>query len=104
MARGRGCIYWFPGVRKLPQECREVFAAPVRQAVQAVQLYRQIPIRWVEVELEEALKIANELGVSAYDAYLIRCALKYKAPLLSVDRELIRAAKRAKARAIEVVP
>jgi hypothetical protein len=29
MSRGGGCIYWFPGVRKLPQECREVFAAPV---------------------------------------------------------------------------
>ena len=76
----------------------------VGQAVQTVQLYRQIPIRWVEIDLEEALRIASELGVSAYDAYLIRCALKYKAPLLSLDRELIHAAKRAKARAIEVVP
>ena len=29
MARGRGCICWFPGVRKLRQEYREVFTAPV---------------------------------------------------------------------------
>ena len=75
----------------------------VEQAIQAVKLYQRIPIRFVDVELEESLQIADTLGIYAYDAYLIRCALKYKSPLISLDRKLISAAKRMKARVIEVV-
>ncbi|RKY69237.1 MAG: VapC toxin family PIN domain ribonuclease [Candidatus Latescibacterota bacterium] len=75
----------------------------VEQAIQAIKLYQQIPMRLVEVELEEALKIADTLGIYAYDAYLIRCALKYKSPMISLDRNLVRAAKEMKARVIEVV-
>ncbi len=75
----------------------------VEQAIQAVKLYQQIPIRFVEVELEESLKTAEALGIYAYDAYLIRCALKYKAPLISLDRNLVKAAKEMRARVVEVV-
>jgi predicted nucleic acid-binding protein len=77
--------------------------AKVEQAIQAVRLYQRIPIRFVDVELEESLKIADTLGIYAYDAYLIRCALKYKSPLISLDRKLVNAAKEMKARVIEVV-
>ncbi len=69
---------------------------------EAIKLYQQIPIRFVEVVLEETLKTADALGIYAYDAYLIRCALKYKSPLISLDRNLINAAKEIKARVIEV--
>ncbi len=75
----------------------------VEQAIQAVQIYRQIPFRFVEVELEETLKIADARGIYAYDAYLIRCAVKYKTPLISLDRNLMMAAKEMGARVIEVV-
>jgi len=75
----------------------------VEQAIQAVKLYQQIPIRFVGAELEETLKIADRLGIYAYDAYVIGCALKYESPLISLDRNLIRAAKMIKAKVIEVV-
>jgi len=75
----------------------------VEQATQAVKLYQRIPIRFVDVELEESLQIADTLGIYAYDAYLIRCALKYKSPLISLDRKLVSAATEMKARVIEVV-
>ena len=74
----------------------------IEQAIQAVRLYQQIPIRFVDVELEESLRIADTLGIYAYDAYLIRCALKYKSSLISLDRKLVNAAKEMKARVIEV--
>jgi len=74
----------------------------VEQALQAVKLYRRIPIRLVDVELEETLEIADALGIYAYDAYLIRCALKYRAPLISLDRNLVRAAKERGAKIVEV--
>jgi len=68
-----------------------------------VAIYRSIPIRLVDVELEETLAIAEALGVYAYDAYLIRCALKYKAPLISLDRSMIGSARQMKVEVIEVV-
>ncbi|NPA77063.1 MAG: type II toxin-antitoxin system VapC family toxin [Candidatus Diapherotrites archaeon] len=72
------------------------------EALKAIEVYRQIPIRYVEVELEEALKVAGEAGIYAYDAYLIRCAQKYGAPLLTLDKEMGRVAKRMGVAVIEV--
>ena len=72
------------------------------EALKAIEVYREIPIRYVEVELEEALKVAGEAGIYAYDAYLIRCAQKYGAPLLTLDKELGRVAGRMGVEVIEV--
>ncbi len=55
----------------------------VEQVLKAIEAYAKIPIRYVEVELEKSLEIADTLGIYAYDAYLIRCALKYRSPLIS---------------------
>ncbi len=72
------------------------------QAVQALRAYRSIPLRFVTVELEEALKIAHAQGLYAYDAYLLRCALKYQAPLLSLDSQLLEAARRLRVKIVQV--
>ena len=71
-------------------------------ALKAITVYQQIPIRLVEVELAETLSIASQLNIYAYDAYLIRCAQKYSAPLLSLDGDLLRVAEQMKVRTIEV--
>jgi predicted nucleic acid-binding protein len=63
------------------------------QAKQAIQIYLQIPVRLVEIELDDALELAAEFKIYAYDAYLLRCAAKYHAPLLSLDDKLVRLAK-----------
>ena len=49
-------------------------------AIQAIETYQRIPLRMVDVELDEAIKLADKLNIYAYDAYLIRCAIKYKSP------------------------
>ena len=72
------------------------------EALLAVEAYRQIPMRFAEVELEEALKISAETGIYAYDAYLIRCASKYNAPLLTLDQELQRTARKMGLDVLEV--
>jgi predicted nucleic acid-binding protein len=74
----------------------------LEQALQALAVYEQIPIRFVDVEIKDTLAIAEQLAVYAYDAYLIRCALRFNAPLLSLDRGLVQAAQQAGARVIEV--
>ena len=65
----------------------------VEQAIAAIQAYQMIPVRLVDVELDETLRVANSLNIYAYDAYLIRCSVKYRAPLLSLDQGLIHAAR-----------
>jgi predicted nucleic acid-binding protein len=74
----------------------------LHQALQAIEIYQHIPIRFAEIELEESLKIAAELNIYAYDAYLIRCALKYNAPLLSLDQSLVGVAQAQGVEVIEV--
>ena len=48
----------------------------VTDAIKAMRVYQKIPIRMVDVELEETIKLADKLNIYAYDAYLIRCAIK----------------------------
>lgn len=61
-----------------------------------------IPIRYVEVELNESLRIAAQYDIYAYDAYLLRCALKYRSPLLTLDRGLRHVAGQLSVRLLEV--
>jgi len=74
----------------------------LEEALAAIEIYQQIPIRFVEVELEESLKIADELGIYAYDAYLLRSAVKYNLPLLTLDQGLKEQAERLGVKVIEV--
>lgn len=72
------------------------------EALQAIGFYLQIPVRFVEVELADSLELANEFGVYAYDAYLLRCAEKYRLPLLTLDNRLVQVAKEKKIQVLEV--
>ena len=72
------------------------------EALDAIDIYKQIPIRFIEIELEESLRMAYQLNIYAYDAYLLRCAQKYKSPLISLDKTLLKLAKELKLQVIEV--
>ncbi len=74
----------------------------LEEAITAVSIYKQIPIRFIDVELEASLQIAKQLNIYAYDAYLLQCSQKQKAPLLSLDKTLLRLAKQLKLQVIEV--
>lgn len=74
----------------------------LEQALEAIDIYRQIPIRLANVELDESLSIAAEGNIYAYDAYLLRCALKYQATLLSLDKNLLKTARAMGVNVIEV--
>lgn len=63
-------------------------------AVRAVESYRSIPIRFMEVDLVASLEIASEHHLHAYDAYLIECARRRAVPLLTLDRALARVASK----------
>lgn len=74
----------------------------VNQVTSALFAYEQIPIRFVDVELDESLAIAAEYDLYAHDAFLLRCSLKYRSPLLTLDRGLIHAANQLHVDIVEV--
>lgn len=74
----------------------------LEQAQKAIEIYKKIPIRFTEVELEETLDIVSKYGIYAYDAYLVRCAIKYKSALITLDRKLVQVAQEMNVSVVEV--
>jgi predicted nucleic acid-binding protein len=71
-------------------------------ARQALDAYRQIPIRFSEVGLDQALTVARDLDLYAYDAYVIACAQQHRCAVLSLDRGLVDAAQRIGIKTVEI--
>jgi predicted nucleic acid-binding protein len=67
----------------------------LEQATAAIEIYKQIPIDLLDVDLEQALELVDKHKVYAYDAYMIACALDRGCPLLTLDGGLVYAAKAA---------
>ena len=67
----------------------------LEQATTAIEIYEQIPINLVDVDLKQALEIVDKHKVYAYDAYMIVCALNRSCPLLTLDGGLNYVAKAA---------
>lgn len=75
----------------------------VEQAQEALSVYHRIPVRFLDVELENAMALVHQLGIYAYDAYIIAAARNQRCSLLALDRGLIHAAKRVDVDVLEVV-
>ena len=58
------------------------------QARQVLAQFTEIPIRRTKLRLEEAIEIAHNHNIYAYDAYVLDCARQYRSPLLSLDNQL----------------
>ena len=72
------------------------------QAKSAIDYYRKIPIRFIEIDLKNVLTISQENRIYAYDAYFIECAIKQKAKLLTLDNKLKSIAIKLNIETIEV--
>lgn len=95
-----GSVHWEVGNAFSVLLKRRRLQLPEVQA--ALAAYAQIPIRFVDVELAAALELAHRFGLYAYDAYLMACARRQRAPLLSLDARLGRAAREAGVELMEV--
>ena len=72
------------------------------RAEQAIAEYERINIRVVDVDLIQALELADQLGMYAYDAYMLACALNLRLPILTLDKKLYNAANLLGVRTVEV--
>ena len=74
------------------------------QSIEAINNYKQMKLRFVDIDLNEALEISHRLGLYAYDydAYVLACALKLRSPLLTLDTRLASVTPAAGIRALGV--
>ncbi len=76
--------------------------ADIEQTHKALVAYRDIPIKFIDVPLEQTLEISYALNIYAYDAYLIQCAQQTSTALLTLDGGLKIAAKKMGVQLLEV--
>ncbi|MCK4760822.1 MAG: type II toxin-antitoxin system VapC family toxin [Candidatus Aminicenantes bacterium] len=72
------------------------------QVLKAVKSYKYIPVQFVDIRIEDSLRIAHQLNIYAYDAYIICCAHNIRAPLLTLDKGLKYAAREYGIKVLEV--
>ena len=71
------------------------------QAAEALRSFGQVALRLERIPLAEAVRIASEEGICAYDAYMLTLAYRHGAPLLSCDLRLRSIARK---RGLRVLP
>jgi len=54
---------------------------------------QQIPVDLRSVNIREALKIASQFNIDAYDAYFLVCAISLNSPLITIDRRMLEVAQ-----------
>jgi predicted nucleic acid-binding protein len=97
---GPGSITW---------EIGNAFSAMLKQqrvglveTQQGLKIFNAIPLRFVRVDLNNAISIAYKTKTYAYDAYFLDCAVRHAAPLLTLDLALKRAALKLGVKVMEV--
>ncbi len=63
---------------------------------------QQIPVDLRSVNIRDALKIASQFNIYAYDAYFLVCALSLRCPLITLDRRMIEVARSLDIQIMEV--
>jgi predicted nucleic acid-binding protein len=83
------------GPGSIPWEVGNAFSVMFKQkrlsfeeAEKGISIFNSIPIRYIETDFKSVLNISSKAAMYAYDAYFLDCAVRQKAPLLSLDRRL----------------
>ncbi len=88
------------GPGAIPWEVGNAFSAMMKQhrltiedAQEGLKVFNSVPIRYVKVDMDNALSMAKRESMYAYDAYFLDCAFRQAAPLLTLDQKLRRTAQ-----------
>ena len=88
------------GPGSIPWEIGNAFSAMFKQkrltreeAEKGLSIFNRIPIRYIDSDFVKVLKLCKQANIYAYDAYFLDCAIRRKAPLLTLDRKLMASAK-----------
>jgi len=97
------------GPGSIPWEIGNAFSAMFKQkrltlaeAEKGLSIFKGIPIRYIDPDFVKALKLSKQANICAYDAYFLDCAIRHKAPLLTLDRKLMASAQNFNLKTLEV--
>jgi predicted nucleic acid-binding protein len=93
-------VHWEVGNALSAMSKRKAIELPA--AIKALTAYGTIPIRLIDIDLIQALRLSQQLNVYAYDAYILACAVNQHAPMLTLDRGLREKARDLKLDVLEV--
>jgi predicted nucleic acid-binding protein len=88
------------GPGSIPWEVGNAFSAMFKRGTLTVDearvglaIFENIPIRYIKPDFINALEIAHQVNMYAYDAYFLDCAKRLNAPLLTLDGKLMTVAR-----------
>jgi predicted nucleic acid-binding protein len=93
-----GCTIVAPEV--LPYEIANALIAVGRKGrltdeeiLEAFEMTQKIPVTLLPVRIPDALRIAVNYRIYAYDAYYVQCCVEAKLPLISLDKRMCEVAE-----------
>jgi len=88
------------GPGSIPWEIGNAFSAMFKrnrlnfeEAKRGLEIFNSIPLRYIEPDFTNAVSISRQTNMYAYDAYFLDCALRQKAPILTLDSRLMQTAQ-----------
>ena len=97
------------GPGSIPWEIGNAFSAMFKrnrlsldEAKKGIAIFDSIPIRYIQPDFINAITISKQTKMYAYDAYFLDCAIRHRAPLLTLDRKLKTAARELNIEILEV--
>lgn len=79
----------------IPWEVGNAFSAMFKQnrltlgeAQTGLSIFNSIHLRYIEPDFVKVLKLSKQTSIYAYDAYILDCAIRHKAPILTLDKKL----------------
>ncbi len=96
------------GPGSIPWEIGNAFSAMFKQkrltleeAKKGLIIFRTIHIRYIEPDFVKVLQLSKQTNMYAYDAYILDCAIRHKAPILTLDQKLKKNAQNLKIETLE---
>lgn len=101
-----GCNIFSPEI--LPYEIGNALIAvskkgrlSAQEVFRAFEISQKIPVSLVPVRIFDAMKIAVQFKIYAYDAYYVQCCIENKLPLISLDTRMCAVAKNLGIKVVE---
>ncbi len=92
----------------LPYEIGNALSAMIKrkqitqkEALNAQKAINDIPVRLMSIDISQALKLAIDFNIYAYDAYFLQCAINQSCPLLTLDKGMKKVAKELNIKILE---
>ncbi|MDP1547988.1 MAG: type II toxin-antitoxin system VapC family toxin [Anaerolineales bacterium] len=74
----------------------------LEQVIEAIDIYQEISMEVVDINLKDAVRLAGKYNIYAYDAYILQCAIDNNIPLISLDKNLVEIAQKEGVPTLEV--